>query len=257
MPYKYTCPAAIEPSEPAFEFSFLYISILTILCKKHRDCQLLWLWWLIYFMEKSYFQLSFPTYTTPDNHRAELFWENFWWHCKTIDAAEARNLCIFAYVHIFVYVFWLSLVFLFCCCCFCFIYFYFLKFRYPSVFELHYEFGRGRCLGVRNVLFPVFIGTGVNGCGWREGSWMDFWVRAWPSKETGAMSQTGGDWGWLASETGLGTVRERRQDHGEHSTAQRNHVVRAEEGLEVFLTRTQALVYRRITFSDRTPWHGL
>lgn len=67
------------------------------------------------------------------------------------------------------------------------------------------------------------------------------------------MSQTGGDWGWLASETGLGTVRERRQDHGEHSTAQRNHVVRAEEGLEVFLTRTQALVYRRITFSDRIP----
>lgn len=62
------------------------------------------------------------------------------------------------------------------------------------------------------------------------------------------MSQMGGDWGWLGSETGLGTVGERRQDHRELSTAWHIRVVRAGEGLGVFLTRTKHWCTRELPF---------
>lgn len=77
--YRYFCPPARKHRKPAFEFSFLYALILTILCKKHRDCQLLWLRLLKYFIGKHRFQLLFPTYTIPDKYWGEWIWENFWW----------------------------------------------------------------------------------------------------------------------------------------------------------------------------------
>lgn len=80
--YRYVCPPATKHRKLAFEFSFWYTLILTILCKKHRDCQLLQLWLLKYFIVKHFFQLL-PTYATPDKYWGELILENFWWHYRS------------------------------------------------------------------------------------------------------------------------------------------------------------------------------
>lgn len=45
------------------------------------------------------------------------------------------------------------------------------------------------------------------------------------------MSQMGGNWGWLDSETGLGTAGERRRDHGGCEALWHICVVRAGKGL--------------------------